>query len=187
MAHITEWWSTIYTDTLQAACMSNPVMQPDDWFEVQNGRPHGAGLEAALVCRFACAMVNNCPMLAHKDNVSLIAGGYWFDSKGLARGGPDGDTIDINVAATYIGIGVERLRNLIQRRGFERPVEGYHSEMMVADMIKLAERYSPPHGTVKRLRLHYIRGEELCVYCAATQTNIDAELLKGVRAHAGVH
>lgn len=171
----------------QPACSNNPVLDPDAWFELSNGRPAGRGLEAILVCRFACPvrLKGGCPVT---DDQDVIADGGWYNNKGLFHKSSE-DVIDIHQAAVYIGIGVERLRTIVKRRGMEKPNSGFYSTIYVSDMKKLANAYSPPHGSWKMARLHHIRGEPSCNFCKAAwlleqpQAQIPTQRRK---VHAGV-
>ena len=148
-----------------AACRNHPVLGPDAWFEVVNGRPQGQGAQALIVCRHVCPVMQQCRERYH--GVEAIAGGGWFDRLGHFKNPVDA-LLDVDQAAAYLGIDVVRVRRMM---GHRLPVAIHRngkSWFRFEEVVRIAKIYDPPHGTLRRYKLHELRGEPVCLDCRMT-------------------
>lgn len=158
----------------RASCRGHPVLGPDAWFEVEKGFPRNDGAAALLVCRRVCPVRLDCKASINNE-VNAIAGGGWFDSRGRFRE-PKSDLYDANMAAAFLGVTLERVQRLGNKRlpvaHRERGRSWYHE----TDVWALAEKLSPVHGKQEALKLHYIRGERPCQRCHALKTSLTSSV-----------
>lgn len=151
------------TSSLEA-CVNHPILSPDAWSEISNGRPSEDGIKAWLVCRFACPVRDKCPF---DEGSEIIAKGGWFDSRGRFIRPPD-DRMELRQAVVYLGISEQYLRKLIKIHGIETvtgPSSVQIAYLRVADVEELASSLGPRHGTTARFELHLLRGEHPCNLC----------------------
>lgn len=155
-----------------AACRDHPLLEPDSWFQINFGYPHGVGAQAALVCRFACPVAIECRN--HIQGRDIIAGGGWYNRNGVFHQERDGE-IELHQAAAYIGMGVARLQDLVSRKRVT-PVRRFRNRtfLSLADVRRLSCVYGPVHGTLRALQLHQLRGERPCESCAAADDAVHA-------------
>lgn len=156
------------------ACVNHPILTPDAWSEISNGRPSNNGIKAWLVCRFACPVRESCPF---DDGQEIIAKGGWFDSRGRFVKPPD-DRMELRQAVVYLGISEQYLRKLIKLHGIKTvsgPSAVHISYLRIEDVEDLALSLGPRHGTAARYELHLLRGEQPCNLCYAAETSPVAE------------
>lgn len=149
----------------QAACRDHPLLEPDAWFELRAGVPRGDGLKAMIVCRFACPVKAECGTLVHDRNT--IAAGGWTNNRGVFSNPGNGEYMDLELAATYLGTTVERLHRQFQRLGIT-PVGMVSGRNLYTmdNVLEVAEHVrKTPHGTLNAHELHVLRGEQPCTAC----------------------
>lgn len=154
------------------ACVNHPILSPDAWSEISNGRPTDDGIKAWLVCRFACPVRNRCPF---DEGSEIIAKGGWFDSRGRFIRPPD-DRMELRQAVVYLGISEQYLRKLIKLKGIEivsGPSSVQIAYLRISDVEELALSLGPRHGTLTRYELHLLRGEEPCNICYTAHSLIE--------------
>lgn len=156
----------------RAPCTRHPLLPPDAWFEVRRGVPAENGLKAFLVCRFACPVRKECSTVAHAKET--IYGGGWTDGSGTFINPGDGDYLDMNQAAAYLGVTVGTLSGLMARAKVSKvEVLSKRAFYHIDDIRRLLQSGSvgPPHGTLEARDLHLLRGEPLCRSCSQPQLN----------------
>jgi len=153
----------------RGACFDHPVLPSDAWTQVEKGYPRGDGAKALLVCRLACPVRAECKELVPRG-VDSISGGGWTDRNGNYRE-PKEDLFDANMAAAFLGVTVDRVQRTSRRRLPTVVRERGRSWFHETDVWALAEKISPPHGTVRAVELHHIRGERPCQRCHALKIN----------------
>jgi hypothetical protein len=125
-----------------------------------------------MVCQRSCPVKQTCR--ERYWGVETIAGGGWFNNKGQFQE-PVDDLLDVNQAAAYLDIGVERVRRMMGRR---LPVADRRSGkawFRFEDVVRISKIYDPPHGSSQRHKLHELRGEPVCSTCReAMETSLSA-------------
>lgn len=147
-----------------AACRNHPVLDPEAWFAVEGGFPRDEGAQALLVCRSACPVRAVCR--EKFEGVEVIAGGGWWDARGIFRN-VHPELFDVYLAAAYIGVHPDWVRRRIgQGRGFT-VIERSHGRVWFssANVKYMARVYGPKCGTPEALRLHQVRGDGPCRVC----------------------
>jgi hypothetical protein len=151
------------------ACVDHPVLEPDAWHRVIYARPVDEGNSAALVCRFACPVRKACPFT---EGTETVAGTGWYDQRGLFIR-PDDDEIELGQAAVYVGMRVNPLRYLLQRKGITPTKQfRYLSFYPLKEIQKIAYQRGPEHGTIARLKIHQLLGEFNCTYCNSVLVSV---------------
>jgi hypothetical protein len=156
------------TWTEDAACLKHPFLGPDAWSEVLYGYPRNEGIQAALVCRFACPVRQQCKDSGYRAK-EMIAGGGWFNRHGYFNQDPEGK-LELHQAAAYIGVPISRLQSWVSR-GKIAPAKRYGGRvwLLLTDVQELAKKHGPSHGTVQAWQLHQLRGEAQCADCASVE------------------
>lgn len=154
-------------DDSNYACADHETLSPDAWTQVHHKRPIGEGAKAAIVCQFACRA--KCPF-GDQGN-EIIANGGWFTANGTFIKPPD-NMLESHQAAAYLGLDTDYLKVVIRNLGI-KTVRGpsLTTYIPLSDVLRIAERHGPRHGTLARYNLHVIRGEVPCVYCTGAKSS----------------
>jgi len=155
-----------------AACRNHPVLGPDAWSGVINGRPQGDGARALMVCQRSCPVKQVCR--EQYQGIETIAGGGWFNSKGQFQE-PVDELLDVSHAAAYLDLDVERVRRMVGRRLPVTDKRGGRAWFKFEDIVRISMIYDPPHGSSQRHKLHELRGERVCSTCrTAMESSLSA-------------
>jgi len=145
------------------ACVDHPILSTDAWSEVDAGYPKAwDGVAAHLTCRLVCRSRDSCPVSG--GNSTIAAGGWWTQT-GVYRENV-ADWIDVVYAAVYMGTSPSYLTLVVKNGDYQTKVVNGRRVMLISEMITMAGRFGPKHGTEHRYRLHVIRGEQPCYECA---------------------
>jgi len=150
----------------RAACHQHPLLGPDAWTEVADGRPIGDGIKALMVCRYTCPVRKECGkgVTSAQDTV---AGGGWWNLRGQFLNPGDGQYLDANQAATYLGVSVPRWnRHALIHKVPVVHREGGRKYFHIDSVRRMVRILGASHGTREAYQLHQLRGEDPCALCA---------------------
>lgn len=156
----------------RAACRNNPLLPVSAWDDFHRGRPGEFGLQAMVVCRFACPVLKECQERFRSGSmVETIAAGGWFDRNGALREG-NLSLFGVELAATYLGVEEKYIsRRTGKGRGFVVAHRQSGRTYFARDnVLAVAARHRlTTCGTEKAARLHQLRGEWPCQRCRSVR------------------